>query len=102
MATLRVRSAARDAFLAKLFEAARDRDLRWEQVTGVYGASEPAWVRHEAEQMLELVNEIRADHNLPPATLDRILKIEQSACGHSDYADKYALRCAFLALGKDS
>ncbi|MGW4406544.1 hypothetical protein ACWEJ6_21120 [Nonomuraea sp. NPDC004702] len=51
--------------------------------------------------MLDLTNLIRLGTGLPPATIDQIRRIEQSACGHSDYADKYALRCAFLALGEE-
>ncbi|MEU4224324.1 hypothetical protein AB0F17_08525 [Nonomuraea sp. NPDC026600] len=101
MATLKVRLAARDAFLAKLAEAARHRDDSQELVPGLYGSQDPAWVVYEAEQMLALVNELRAEEGLPAATLDQVRRIEQSASGHCDYADKYALRCAFLALGEE-
>jgi hypothetical protein len=100
MATLKVRLAARDAFLARLREASKRRDERWDEVPGLYGP-EPGWVIYEAEQMLALVNELRAENGLDPATLEQVLRIEQSASGHSDYPDKYALRCAFLALGEE-
>lgn len=101
MASLKVRLATRDAFLARLAEAAKHRSEREDVEPGPYGLGEPAWVGYEAEQMLALVNELRAEEGLPAATLDQVRRIEQSACGHSDYADKYALRCAFLALGEE-
>lgn len=100
MASLKVRLAARDAFLARFRDASQHRDGRWDEVPGLYGP-EPGWVVYEAEQMLALVNELRAEEDLAPATLEQVLRIEQGACGHSDYADKYALRCAFLALGEE-
>lgn len=100
MATLKVRLAARDAFLARLREASQHRDERWDEVPGLYGP-EPGWVIYEAEQMLALVNELRAEEGLAPAALEQVLRIERSAAGHSDYPDKYALRCAFLALGEE-
>ena len=100
MANLKTRIAARDAFLAKLREAAQHRDERWDKVAGPYGSA-PGWLVYEAEQMLSLVNELRTENELEPATLEQVLRVERSACGHIDYADKYALRCAFLALGEE-
>lgn len=100
MADLKTRLAARDAFLAKFSEASSHREERWDTVPGLYGP-EPAWVGWEAVQMLELVNEFRAENGLEPATLEQVRRIEQSASGHSDYAEKYALRCAFLALAEE-
>ncbi len=99
MASLMVRLATRDAFLACLKTASESRDERWEMVDGPYG-SEAAWVGYEAEQMLTLINEIRAEHRQAPADIGQVRRIEQSACGHVDYPEKYALRCAFLALGE--
>lgn len=100
MASLEARITARDRLLDCLREAAKQRYRRQERVPGPYG-EESAWVGWEAEQMLDLTNLIRLGTGLPPATIDQIRRIEQSACGHSDYADKYALRCAFLALGEE-
>lgn len=100
MATLKVRLAVRDAFLAQLKTASAERDRREDLVPCLFGP-QPGWVVYEAEQMLALVNEIRAEEGHSPATLEQVLRIEQSACGHVDYADKYALRCAFLALGEE-
>lgn len=90
----------RDQFLAVLLVAAHRRSERQHTVDGPHGP-EAAWVGHEAERMLALVNELRAKNGLPAATLEQVRRIEQSASGHVDYADKYALRCAFLALGED-
>ncbi|TMS00147.1 hypothetical protein [Nonomuraea basaltis] len=100
MASIKVRLAVRDVFLARLAEVGKHRDERWDEVPGLYGP-EPGWVIYEAEQMLALVNEIRSGDGLPLATLEQVLRIERSASGHSDYPDKYALRCAFLALGEE-
>lgn len=100
MADVITRAQTRDLFLAKLAFSAHQRHKREQIVDGPYGA-EFAWVGYEAKRMLNLVNEIRASRGLDPATLEQVRRIEQSACGHSDYADKYALRCAFLALGEE-
>ncbi|MFD8609751.1 hypothetical protein [Streptomyces sp. NPDC059631] len=43
------------------------------------------------------VNEIRAEHGLPPVPLEEILRVEQQAGGHSDYSLKFAFYCAELA-----
>ncbi|HEY9369933.1 hypothetical protein [Streptomyces sp.] len=100
MARLSARIAAHVAFGTRLREASMHRELRWDPVPGLWGQV-PGWVVYEAEQMLALVNELRAENGLSAATLEQVLRIEQSACGHSDYPDKYALRCAFLALGEE-
>lgn len=90
----------RDLFRAKLAFLYHVRSEREQLVDGPDGP-EFAWVGHEAGRMLALVNEIREKRGLPPADLEAVRRIEQSASGHSDYADKYALRCAFLALGEE-
>lgn len=100
MARLSARIAAHVAFGTRLREASMHRELRWDPVPGLWGQV-PGWVIYEAEQMLALVNELRAEHGLAPATLEQVLRVERSASGHSDYPDKYALRCAFLSLGEE-
>lgn len=100
MATLKVRLTTRDVFLARLKAVSAVRGQREQLVPGPYG-SQPGWVTYEAEQMLALVNDFRNEAGLAPVTLERVLHIEQSASGHVDYAEKYALRCAFLALGEE-
>lgn len=75
------------------------RTQREDRAAGLYGMV-PGWVIDEAGQMLALVNRSRAEAGRQPAALEQVLRIEESAHG-SDYAAKYALRCAFLALGED-
>jgi hypothetical protein len=99
MATPRQPAIARDAFLAVLASAAPQRAPRADRAAGLYGTV-PGWVIDEAGQMLALVNRLRGAAGRQPAALEQVLRIEESAHG-SDYAAKYALRCAFLALGKD-
>ncbi|MGA5759479.1 hypothetical protein [Nonomuraea bangladeshensis] len=98
-AALRQSADARDAFLAVLEAAAPQRAHREERTAGLYGTV-PGWVIDEAGQMLALVNRLRAASGQQPATLEQVLRIEESAHG-SDYAAKYALRCVFLARGED-
>lgn len=93
------RTTTRDTFLAMLDAAAPQRPQREDRVAGLYGAV-PGWVVDEARQMLAVVNKMRAKAGRQPAVLEQVLRIEDSAHG-SDYAAKYALRCAFLALGED-
>ncbi|MEV6036008.1 hypothetical protein AB0L65_32975 [Nonomuraea sp. NPDC052116] len=100
MADLITQAQTRDLFRAKLAYLAHRRSEREQIVEGPDGP-EFAWVGYEAGRMLALVNELRAKNGLAPVTLEQVLRIEQSASGHSDYADKYALRCAFLALGEE-
>ncbi|MED7931162.1 hypothetical protein SMD20_43570 [Nonomuraea sp. LP-02] len=83
----------RDAFLAVLEAPAPRRAQRQERTAGLHGTV-PGWVIDEATQMLALVNRLRAPSGRQPATLEQVLRIEESAHG-SDYAAKYALRCAF-------
>ncbi|GAA3417613.1 hypothetical protein [Streptosporangium vulgare] len=100
MSNLTTRIALRDQFLTHLRELSQHRDERPDIVDTSYGP-EPAFVLWEAEQMLDLVNRIRAEAERPPATLEEVLRIERGASGHSDYRHKYALRCAFLVLGEN-
>lgn len=99
MATLRERMAVRDELLATLANAGEERDQRWEMVDGPYGR-QFGWVVYEAEELLAVVNRVRAERGLPSVEVYDVLRIEQGCSGHVDYADKYALRCAFLALGE--
>ena len=43
-----------------------------------------------------LASKIQAAGN-PSVTLEDVLKVERSACGHSDYEHKFAFYCADLA-----
>ncbi len=97
MANITVRLAVRDHFLDHLRELVTHRPEREGWVDNGYGP-ELAWVHWEAMRMLDLVNRIRTEDGRPSATIDQVRRIESGACGHVDYAEKYALRCAFLAL----
>lgn len=56
------------------------------------------WIAAERNVMLVATNEWRALLNKPPVTVAQIERVEQWACGHSDYSEKFALYCAELAL----
>lgn len=51
---------------------------------------------YERQAILEAVNaELRA-RDLPEVTEKQVWHVENTAAGHCDYVDKFALRCAFL------
>lgn len=60
---------------------------------------ELGWVAFEREQMHQLVNTEREARGLPPVSAADIERVETSASGHIDYAQKFALGCTELALG---
>lgn len=94
-------TAARDALLVTLEAASSGRPRWWPRrlVVGPDGTSQPAHVAYERRQMLAAVNQLRAASNLPPATEAAVQRAELQACGHSDYAARYALYCAELVTG---
>lgn len=57
------------------------------------------WIAAERKVMLDETNEWRALLGKPPVTEDAVRHVEQWACGHSDYSNKFALYCAELTLG---
>jgi hypothetical protein len=57
------------------------------------------WIEAEQAAMLHAVNLERTRHRLPHVTLAELQRREQLAVGHVDYATKFALYCAELALG---
>ena len=61
----------------------------------------PAYVLFEREAMLGAVNAERARRGLAPVEVTKIDRVERLACGHVDYASKYPLYCAEIALGED-
>jgi hypothetical protein len=56
------------------------------------------WILYERGVMLEAVNVIRLERDLPLVTLAEIEKVEALATGHVDYSRKFALYCAEMAL----
>jgi hypothetical protein len=57
------------------------------------------WLAPEIRAMRDAVTSIRAARGLAPLTEDAVYKADLLAAGHSDYASKFALYCAELALG---
>lgn len=92
------RRAIRDKFLDVLLTAAEERGQR-ENLVDTDDGPECAWVLYERERMLTAVNTERASRKLPPADLDTVKRLERQAAGHIDYAKKFALHCAELAIG---
>jgi hypothetical protein len=88
--------------LARLQEvlsaAAARRSSNWVTVDGPCGR-EPDWLAYERQQLLAEVNWWRAGFGLGPVDEHVIARGESSACGHSDYALKYTLFCAEVAIG---
>lgn len=60
---------------------------------------EPGWVFYEREAMHAAVNRERSARGLGSVTLLDVRRVERWAQGHSDYAHKYALYCAEIAVG---
>lgn len=56
------------------------------------------WIAAERALMLRETNECRAGLGKPPIGIERIMRVERMAVGHSDYSSKFALYCAELAL----
>lgn len=81
-----------DRIHAALVAAQAERPKRQEM-----NGDEPEWVVFERNTMWGAVNAARAEIGLPPVLLTDILRVEQQAVGHSDYAMKYALYCAEFA-----
>ena len=82
-----------DRFRRTFAVAAKQRPQRrgFNPATGV-----PDWVGFELAQMLALVNAMRAERGDEPVPEDAVRRVEQGACGHVDYASKYAIGCAEL------
>lgn len=88
----------RAKLLKVLSAAAKERSKRQNWIrTGT--RTEIGWVIYEREQMYFAVNQERSTRGLPPVTMKDIERVEQTATGHVDYAEKFALYCAELVLG---
>lgn len=95
MSTLRPvtvsQSSAFERLSTRFQAAASQRNLRedFDVATGELG-----WVTFEREEMCAEVNAIRSENGLDAVDDDRIRVVELTSSGHSDYALKFALRCA--------
>jgi hypothetical protein len=87
-----------DKFYRDLCAAMEQRHLR-PNLVDIPGGQECEWVGFERFAMLAVTNNVRRRRGLPEVSQDDIARVEQQACGHSDYARKYAMYCAELALG---
>lgn len=54
------------------------------------------WIRLERERMWKEARDYAMMYSLPAPTIDEIKKAESSACGHVDYAEKFAHYVAAL------
>lgn len=93
MTSYTVKMALRDRFLAALTSAQEQRPWRQEME-----GDELGWIVYERTTMHQLVNQVRAESDLPPVDLGRVTRAENLAAGHVDYSQKFALYCAELAL----
>jgi len=94
------RLQCRDHFLDVFSKAAEQRKSRDKWVPDpLEGRNSLEWVIFERQTMLAEVNRLRAERGLDPVDEKRVLQVEQMACGHVDYARKFALYCAELADG---
>lgn len=66
-----------------------------------YKETEFAWGPFERDGMLQTINEIRAQNGIEPATMVHVDRADRQAAGHVDYARKFVLYCAEIALGED-
>lgn len=81
-----------EKFLQILQNAQNERPRRRE-----WTGDGPAWIAFEGEVMLEAVNTERVAAGKQVITMEQLRRAEQDACGHVDYAAKFALYCAELA-----
>lgn len=88
---------SKDDFRRLLAKAAQERNDRAELIPTADGL-EPEWVLYERDNMHAAVNRTRASNGLPPCDLAAVKRVETMACGHIDYALKFALYCAELAI----
>jgi len=87
-----------DRLYATLTTAMKERDHR-SDVMDFMGRRELEWVVYERQMMLGMVNHLREERGLDDVTIEEIESVESMATGHSDYAKKFALYCADLAVG---
>ena len=60
----------------------------------------PEWQVFERDTMFTEVNKWRKERGFDAINMQQLLKVEQFAVGHVDYARKFALYCAKLGCGE--
>lgn len=93
MTSQRKYKAAYDAVHRALVNAQKDRELRYDPVSGELG-----WVVYERLVVWGEVNRLRAQYERAPIPINAILVVESGANGHVDYTHKFALRAADLVF----
>lgn len=97
-----MRLAVKEDMLAIFTAASKERGKRNDLIPVEGGKSyerEFGWVIFEREAMWAAVNKERVARGLQPVALSVVQRVERMATGHSDYASKYALYAALLAVG---
>jgi hypothetical protein len=89
--------ALRDRLLGLLIVAGKMRDQRPGIVDTPYGF-ECEWTAFERSVMLDEVNRTREARGLGPVDPAEVRKADSLAAGHIDWAEKFALYCAEIAL----
>lgn len=56
------------------------------------------WIHSERMAVLNAANDWAVKHNGHTVSLDDVIRVESSASGHVDYASKFALHVAELAV----
>ena len=106
---MRERDEVRARMVARFEELAKERPQRSQLIrtekaflSGTkFMETELAWGPFEREGMLQLINEERAKRGLPSTTMVYVDRADRQAAGHVDYARKFTLYCAEIALGED-
>jgi hypothetical protein len=88
------RKALVDWFVGELALAQQERRVR----QGVTESGELEWVVFERNQLLKVINQHRTILREAPVEMEAVMRIEQSAVGHSDYTQKLAIGAAELVL----
>jgi len=66
-----------------------------------YRSARSDWMEDEEARMHALVNTYRSEAGLAPVARKTVARVNQAASGHIDYAHKFTLYCAELALGQE-
>ncbi|MCK2245405.1 MULTISPECIES: hypothetical protein [unclassified Crossiella] len=92
----RRREQLRDQFRAVLAMAMEQRSARRTYVETSNGTQTLEWVLFEREVMLAAINRARAETGRAPVRIEEVVRAEEQAIGHVDYAMKFSLYCADL------
>jgi len=80
--------------LLKIFTAAQGKRSSRRRIIG----GEVEWVTLERQLMIDTVQKMRKEENLPLVPVEDILRAEREACGHTDYTVKFVRYCAEITI----